>query len=351
MSALRAIRTFANTSSFYRLASTTAITKSTFGCASKVLQTETVELPELKANQVQVSMIASPITLFDLTAIQGTIPCMPNNHIAGLEGAGRITQVGSSVTGLNVNDSVVFVKPTTGTWAKEVVVDSCSLYKIPTSINPELAAGIVGAPSIAYRILNDFATLEAGDVVIQNAANTSVGHAIVQLCKAKGIKTINIIPESSEYENEFRTLETIGADIICRETYVGTPAFKKLLSDLPAAKLAVDGMGGIVGTNTARNIKNATLVSYADISRQAMTIPSSLLISNNVTLKGFNLYQWLENASCEDVNTMMSSITSLVETDKLRVFLKKDKFSEFKNALEASTEPFASRTILMMMQE
>lgn len=28
---------------------------------------------------------------------------------------------------------------------------------------------------------------------------------------------------SSEYENDYRTLETIGADIVCKESYIGTP--------------------------------------------------------------------------------------------------------------------------------
>lgn len=60
---------------------------------------------------------------------------------------------------------------------------------------------------------------------------------------------------------------------------------------------------------------------------------------------------WLNTASQADIDDMMKNITSLISADKLRVFLKKDKFSQFNDALAAATEPLNSRTILMMMQE
>ena len=52
--------------------------------------------------------------------------------------------------------------PSLGTWAKDVVVDASSLYKVPASFDVEVAAGMVSAPAVAYRLLNDFAKLEAG---------------------------------------------------------------------------------------------------------------------------------------------------------------------------------------------
>lgn len=35
--------------------------------------------------------------------------------------------------------------------------------------------------------------LYAGDSVIQNAANSGVGQAVIQIAKASGIKTINVV--------------------------------------------------------------------------------------------------------------------------------------------------------------
>ena len=48
---------------------------------------------------------------------------------------------------------------------------------------------------IAYRLLADFAELKPGDFVLQNDASSPVGMAVIQLCKKRGIKTINIVKD------------------------------------------------------------------------------------------------------------------------------------------------------------
>lgn len=55
------------------------------------------------------------------------------------------------------------------------------------------AATLSVNPATAYRLLSDFSKLEAGDVIIQNGANSMVGMAIIQMARERGIKTINIV--------------------------------------------------------------------------------------------------------------------------------------------------------------
>lgn len=42
-------------------------------------------------------------------------------------------------------------------------------------------------------MLLDFVSLSPGDVVVQNAANSGVGEAVIQLAKFWGLKTFNIV--------------------------------------------------------------------------------------------------------------------------------------------------------------
>lgn len=42
-------------------------------------------------------------------------------------------------------------------------------------------------------MLHDFERLKEGDVIIQNGATSTVGLSVIQIAKAKGIKTINIV--------------------------------------------------------------------------------------------------------------------------------------------------------------
>lgn len=60
---------------------------------------------------------------------------------------------------------------------------------------------------------------------------------------------------SGEYSEMFRRLESIGGDVIVRESQVSGTDFKKIMADLPAPKLALNGRGGEVMTNTCRLMK------------------------------------------------------------------------------------------------
>lgn len=50
-------------------------------------------------------------------------------------------------------------------------------------------------------MLEDFVKLKAGDVIVQNGANSAVGQSVIQLAKLRGVKTINIIRD--RYETTF----------------------------------------------------------------------------------------------------------------------------------------------------
>ena len=60
---------------------------------------------------------------------------------------------------------------------------------------------------------------------------------------------------SGEYSEMFRRLESIGGDVIVRESQVNGVDFKKIMADLPTPKLAVNGRGGDVMTSTCRLMK------------------------------------------------------------------------------------------------
>ena len=60
---------------------------------------------------------------------------------------------------------------------------------------------------------------------------------------------------SGEYSEMFRRLESIGGDVIVRESQVNGTDFKKIMADLPAPKLALNGRGGEAMTNTCRLMK------------------------------------------------------------------------------------------------
>ena len=60
-------------------------------------------------------------------------------------------------------------------------------------LDPVAAATMAINPPTAYRMLKDFGSLQAGDVIMQNGANSAVGQAVIQLCRAFGLVSVNFV--------------------------------------------------------------------------------------------------------------------------------------------------------------
>src|SRR5699024_7845034 len=108
-------------------------------------------------------------------------------------------------------------------------------------------------PTSAYRMLEDFETLKEGDVIIQNGANGMVGKCIIQIAKAKGIKTINLVRDGKHYDEQLARLKAYGADVVENyETFATSREIRRLISEFSRPKLALNSVGGISVTDMAR---------------------------------------------------------------------------------------------------
>ena len=181
-----------------------------FGNPASVLKIENVPLPELGAQDVRVQMLAAPINPADLNMVQGTYGIKPElPAIGGLEGFGVVQEAGASAS-LKRGDYVIAAKAggyddelslwqasahlaSFGTWRNYAVCSSEDLIKVPGDIEPEYGATLAVNPCTALRLLADFADLQPGDAIVQNGANSTVGHCVYQMAKERGIQPINII--------------------------------------------------------------------------------------------------------------------------------------------------------------
>lgn len=98
------------------------------------------------------------------------------------------------------------------------MVSEDQVIRAPEGIPSEISASLLKSAGLAYRLLADFAPLKSGDFIMQNDASSAVGLAVLQLCKSRGIKTINVVPDCGEYSQLFRLVESMGGDVIVRES-------------------------------------------------------------------------------------------------------------------------------------
>uniref|UniRef100_UPI00398EB6AA enoyl-[acyl-carrier-protein] reductase, mitochondrial isoform X4 n=1 Tax=Pristiophorus japonicus TaxID=55135 RepID=UPI00398EB6AA len=212
------------------------------GEALRVIQLENLELPQLGDSDIRAQMLAAPINPSDINMVQGTYPILPDlPAVGGNEGVGQVLDVGSKVTDVKPGDWVIPSDAGLGTWRMEAVGNMNGFVKVPNNI-PLLCAATLGVnPCTAYRMLCDFETLKPGDSVIQNAANSGVGQAAIQIAKAMGLLTINIIRDRPDLQQLTNSLKSMGADYVITEEALRKPEMKELFKGF------VGSCGGIIG--------------------------------------------------------------------------------------------------------
>ncbi|KAJ3110408.1 hypothetical protein HK100_003047, partial [Physocladia obscura] len=196
------------------------------------------------------------------------------------------------------------------------------------------AATLMVNPCTAYRMLKDFVKLETGDVIIQNGANSAVGQSVIQISKAFGIKTVNMIrgtvdggktarPDLSEWKSK---LSSLGADIVITEEEMRSREVLQQIQNLGDGmpKLGFNCVGGKSSTNLARVLANgATMVTYGGMSKEPVPVPTSLLIFKDLQVKGFWMSRWndvvVKKGLQNEQEEMIRQLSAFVKEGKLVV--------------------------------
>ena len=222
--------------------------------------------------------------------------------------------MGNQVANFKPGDRAIFRATCFGTWRTHATVpDEKLLIKVPTDI-PTLSAATVSAnPCTGYRMLADFwgegglqqAAIN-GEWVIQNAANSGVGRAVIQMAKIWNLKTINIVrgnrspAEMTELRNNLREL---GGNEVITDEELSSKDIKEKIKHLTGGcgiGLGLNCVGGRAATDMARNLRHSgTMVTYGAMARQPTAIPASLFIFRNVSLRGFWLSEWAKGKGAE----------------------------------------------------
>ncbi|KAJ2666233.1 mitochondrial 2-enoyl thioester reductase [Coemansia sp. RSA 1199] len=286
------------------------------GDPQSVLRVVRHDLPPMLDNQVMVQMLAAPVNPSDLNQIEGTYPVRGTSNqissngtsfqacVGGNEGVGRVAQVGQNVDNVQVGDWVVPQRAGEfGTWCTRTVVDAQSVSVVPeewrSGLSPLDVACLKVNPCTAYRLLRDFADLQKGDYVIQNGANSGVGRAVIQLARHWGIRTINVVRDRPELDKLQHELTALGADIVVSDKQLSSDSVKQHIRSLDArVRLGFNCVGGRSTLQLTKYIsEGGTLVSYGGMSRQPVTMPTSLLLFKDIAARGFWMNRWYNSCT------------------------------------------------------
>lgn len=305
------------------------------GPPTEVLKLVSRPLAPLGPHEVRVRMRYAPINPADLNFIEGTYG-RPTNPpaIPGHEGCGEVEEVGSSVESLEKSDLVIPIEGNS-CWAQHMTAAEHHFAKLPKRLDRVQASMLRINPLTAWRLLKGYADLEKGDVIAQNAANSGVGRALIQIAKQAGIHTINFVrrPEL------IAELKSIGADSVFLDTDEGLAEAKALLKKMPL-RLAANAVGGDSAIRLMDLLSpEGTLVTYGAMSRQSLKVPNKFLIFKNLQLHGLWITKWVEKAGSADLYEALHPLAEMMKNGELAIAVDEIvPMREFQRAIARAQE-------------
>eukprot|EP00002_Diphylleia_rotans_P025670 TRINITY_DN5082_c0_g1_i1.p1 TRINITY_DN5082_c0_g1~~TRINITY_DN5082_c0_g1_i1.p1 ORF type:complete len:365 (-),score=80.56 TRINITY_DN5082_c0_g1_i1:142-1236(-) len=319
------------------------------GDPRSVIKCQTLPLPQtLGAEEVQVAMLHAPINPADINIVQGVYGIRPKlPAVGGSEGVAVVLRVGPAVESFSPGDWVIPHRPASGsfgTWRTHAVAHQDELVAIPNDIPVSAAATIGVNPCTAYRMLHDFAIMSEGDVVVQNGANSAVGQCVIQVAKARGLRTINIIRDQSPFEEEEtkKLLSSIGADIVVTESFAQSYHMKDLLQEhkLGNARLGLNCVGGdSVITLSNLLAPGGKIVTYGGMSRRPVTVSTGQLLFKQIEMRGFWMTRWVDRHTKEQRMEMLRFIADLIRKNKLKIWTESHELTDFNETFTRYFEP------------
>jgi len=266
------------------------------GNPAEVLRVESRPSPKPAEGEAIVKMEAAPINPADLNQIEGKYPIRAELPATpGFEGAGVVIDIGANVTNI-APGALVILPHNVGTWRDAVAVKADELVVVPAGIEPVYAAMLKINPMTAWRLLHDYVDLEKGDWLIQNAANSAAGRAVVHIAHELGYKTVNVARRAELIDE----LHAEGGDVVLLDGENLREEVKAATSGAPI-RLGLNAVGGESALRLANCLAPAsTLVTFGAMSLQPLKIPNGLLIFKDLRFRGIWINKWYDNATIQE---------------------------------------------------
>jgi NADPH2:quinone reductase len=177
-----------------------------------VLQYEEVPRPGPGTGEVLVKIEAAGLNFIDIYHRTGQYPG-ETPFIPGMEGAGRVAQIGPEVKEFALGDRVAYAM-VRGSYAEYAVVPAARLVPVPDEVDIRDAAAIMLQGMTAHYLSHSTYPLTAADTALIHAAAGGVGTLLIQMAKMRGARVIG----TASTEEKIELARRLGADEMIRYT-------------------------------------------------------------------------------------------------------------------------------------
>nr|WP_314437263.1 2-enoyl thioester reductase domain-containing protein [uncultured Brevundimonas sp.] len=230
-------------------------------------------------DELIVRMLRAPINPADLLTVEGRYLAASDRLGLGAEGVGEVTQVGAAVHDVAVGDRVLPLSR--GNWATHRVVQRAQVVRARHDLPVDLSASLRINPATAWRLLHVGKTAP-GTWVVQNAARSAVARWVRRLARDQGRRVVDVVrPLGGAEDSPLADQVTDGPDLVAEiaARTAGAPV-----------TLALDCVAGEASGRMAATLApSGVLVVFGHFSGRPCQIPSQLLTTRSLTVRGFSL--------------------------------------------------------------
>ena len=228
----------------------------------EVFEITDIKLEAPEPDQIKVKNIAIGLNYIDTYHRSGLYP-IPLPSGIGLEGAGKITEIGSNVKDLNIGDNIAYAGGTPSAYAEERILPALIAVKIPDGISHKIAACIMTKGLTTHYLLCKTYKLTSNDVVLFHAAAGGVGQVFSQWAKGIGCKLIGTVGS----DEKIAIAKENGCDYVINYT---KQDFIKEVNDITNSEgvsVVFDGVGKDTLKGSLECLKpRGTMISFGNAS-------------------------------------------------------------------------------------
>lgn len=240
--------------------------------------------------ELLVEVAAAGVNYIDIYQRQGIYP-IPMPFVPGLEGVGRVREVGTGVEEFSVGDRVAWPEPL-GSYAELAVVPATDAVPVPDGVSDDDAVGAMLQGMTAHFLVHDTYPVQAGDDVLVHAAAGGVGLLLTQMATALGGRVIATV---STAEKEALARAAGAAEVIRYTEVDDLAATVRELTDGQGVAAVYDGVGRTTFDASLASLRpRGMLVLFGASSGPVPPVdPQRLNAAGSVYLTRPNLFHYI----------------------------------------------------------
>jgi NADPH2:quinone reductase len=253
-----------------------------------------VTLPELKDDEVEISLKASGVNFADIKIRRGYYANNPNaKSTFGSEASGIVTKTGRDAHKFAVGEKVFVITHLGGCYAEQIHVPEYCVFRLPVFMSFEEGAAFCNVAQTAYHVLRNVLRVSAGDAVLIHAAAGGVGSVAVQIAKLLGAMAIGLVST----QEKMSIAKVFGCDAVLGYDESDLADKIKSLTNGTGVKFILDGNGGErFEENFSWLAIRGELVLYGNSAGDPPPIHPYRLVFPSQRVTGFSMFSVTQQA-------------------------------------------------------